>query len=92
MMVVSITRKLMSYATMITIIKRLIYIFMFVLGCYVGYGFSVLHWLSDYVPPNINEPYSTQITNVTSEGGFICYTLVVNQQNNISNTVKCKKQ
>lgn len=77
---------------MVRTLKMLICIEMFVLGLFVGYGIFVLHWLIDYTAPTIQAPYSTQITNVTSEGGFICYTISQQQQNDITTTVRCKKK
>ena len=55
-------------------LKLLIYLFMFVLGMCVGYGFFVLHWLSDYTAPQYKAVNDTQITNITSITGYTCET------------------
>lgn len=78
---------------MVRILKILICIEMFVIGLFVGYGFFVLHWLSDYnaTPAQIST-YGVGISNVTSEYGYLCYTLNTMQQNNIQSTMHCSKE
>lgn len=72
-------------------LKILIYIEMFLLGVMVGYGIFVLHWFKDYVAPAINQQQQVQVTNITTEGGYTCYT-IIDQRSKKPTKTACQKQ
>ncbi len=56
-------------------LKILIYIEMFVIGLFVGYGIYVLHWFSDYYAVQTQSSPPVVITNMTTNNDYTCYTI-----------------
>lgn len=73
-------------------LKRLIYVFCFLLGATVGYCVYFLHWFSDYTAPIYTQDTIVRMSDPVQSRGYLCYTETKQGVGGYYNKAICIKQ